>query len=71
MTAHWRPISHPWHDTTVSHCEVCGRLLPSRAWVFATAPEGETVDSCGPDCQELYETYVGPLRELMATRADH
>jgi hypothetical protein len=69
MTPQWRSLARPWHDTNVSHCDVCGRLLPARAWVFQAG--GRTVDSCGPDCQELYETYVGPLREMAEAHAHH
>ena len=30
----WVEPARAWHDTNVSYCEVCGRLIPRRAWVF-------------------------------------
>jgi hypothetical protein len=56
MSGHWVDHELDWHETSVSHCEVCGCLLPRRTWVFDDG--GATVRSCGPSCEELYFSYV-------------
>lgn len=53
----WVELEREWHDTRVTTCEVCGRLIPRRAWVFAGGG-GRDIRSCEPECQELYESYV-------------
>jgi hypothetical protein len=54
---HWVNLERAWHDTEVTNCDVCGRLIPRRSWVFAGA-NGEEINSCDTGCEELYETYV-------------
>jgi hypothetical protein len=63
----WRELEHLWYETDTVQCEVCGRLLPRRAWVF-DGGAGD-LDSCGPDCQELYESYVRPTYGVRARSA--
>jgi hypothetical protein len=65
----WRDFARSWHDTNVVYCEVCGRLIPRRAWVFDGAA-GE-IAACSPDCEDLYEDYVKPSQAARAKDADH
>jgi hypothetical protein len=58
MSGHWEEHGLAWQETSVTHCEVCGCLLPRRAWVFADAEH--PVRSCGPSCEELWFSYVKP-----------
>jgi hypothetical protein len=62
----WRELESAWHETNVVHCDVCGKLIPRRAWCFA----GENVEvvSCGPACEELYETYWLPTHGAAVER---
>jgi hypothetical protein len=60
----WVELERSWHDTEVVNCRVCGRLIPRRAWVFDGG--GGEIRSCGPDCEELYETYWKPTYGVMS-----
>jgi hypothetical protein len=51
----WIELETSWHDTGVTHCPVCGRLIPRRAWVFEGGA-GE-IRACTQECEELYESY--------------
>lgn len=64
---HWIELKRAWHETEVTSCDVCGRLIPRRAWVFPGAHGGQ-INSCGADCEELYETYLAPR---MVSDANH
>ena len=52
MSGRWVEFELAWHDTAVTHCDVCGRLIPRRAWVF-DGGAGE-LRACEPACEELY-----------------
>ncbi len=57
-TGAWRESARQWSDTATVHCDVCGRLVPRRQWVFA---DGERdVAACSPACEALYFDYVRP-----------
>jgi hypothetical protein len=58
VSGRWEEHGLAWHETSVSHCEVCGCLLPRRAWVFQDGPR--MVRACGEPCEELYHSYVKP-----------
>ena len=58
MKGHWVEFDRHWRDTDVVNCQVCGRLIPSRAWMF-DGGRGE-LRSCSPDCGEIYFSYVEP-----------
>ncbi|MBS1862173.1 MAG: hypothetical protein JSS68_10740 [Actinobacteria bacterium] len=58
MSGNWQPFERSWHDTEVVNCDVCGRLIPTRAWVF-DGGEGQ-LRACSPECEELYFSYVVP-----------
>jgi hypothetical protein len=55
---YWVDPARSWNDTTVRNCQVCGRLIPRRSWVFEGG-KGE-VTACSPDCEDLYEDYLKP-----------
>jgi hypothetical protein len=57
-TGAWREAEKHWSDTSTSHCEVCGRLIPRRSWVFKDA-DAEII-ACSPECEELYYDYLKP-----------
>jgi len=54
----WVEFDIPWNETSVRNCPVCGKLITRRAWEFGT-PEG-ALRVCGPDCEQLYESYFRP-----------
>jgi hypothetical protein len=58
VSGSWQELEHAWHETTVVHCAVCGKLIPRRAWRFESA-DG-VILACDPSCEELYETYWLP-----------
>jgi hypothetical protein len=54
----WLEPKRTWHDTTVTNCPVCGRLIPRRCWSFGTG--SGTLEVCSPDCERLYWDYYVP-----------
>ena len=54
----WVDIARRWHDTGVTNCGLCGKLIPRRLWMAEV--HGKTVGFCGPDCERLYRTYWLP-----------
>jgi hypothetical protein len=40
------------------HCDLCGRLLPRRAWLAEV--NGENHRFCDPECAALYREYRLP-----------
>jgi len=46
------------------HCQVCGKLIPRRAWLF-DGGAGE-ITACSPDCEELYVSYWKPTYGVMS-----
>jgi hypothetical protein len=54
----WIELAREWNDTNVLNCDVCGRLIPRRAWTF-DGGEG-TLLACSAECEDLYESYVKP-----------
>ena len=63
MSGRWQELGLAWHETNTVHCSVCGKLIPRRAWIFADAA-GE-IATCGPECEQLYETYWRPTYGIM------
>ncbi|MCB1486873.1 MAG: hypothetical protein KDJ88_05375 [Bauldia sp.] len=55
---HWVAPERSWHNTNVSYCAVCGRLIPRRSWVFDGG--AGPLSACSPDCETLYEEYLKP-----------
>ncbi len=62
-------LERPWHDTHVIYCQVCGRLIPRRAWVFDGG--AGPLQACSPGCEDLYERYWKPTHGVMESRAHH
>jgi ribosomal protein S26 len=59
MSENWELIESSWHEEKYVHCDVCGRLIPRRKWVFTD--DGVELIACEPECQKLYEDYVKPV----------
>lgn len=54
----WIEITRTWHDTAVTHCALCGRLVPRRVWQVEI--EGQTLPFCNEECEGLYRSYWLP-----------
>jgi endogenous inhibitor of DNA gyrase (YacG/DUF329 family) len=54
----WVEIERTWHDTAVTNCALCGRLVPRRVWQVEI--EGRTLPFCNEECEALYRTYWLP-----------
>jgi hypothetical protein len=54
----WVQIKRTWHDTTLTNCTVCGRLVPRRVWLVEFG--GRTLPFCNEECEELYRSYWLP-----------
>ena len=65
----WVDPARSWNDTTVSYCQVCGRLIPRRSWVF-DGGKGD-VTACGPDCEDLYIDYLKPAYGAISNDENH
>jgi hypothetical protein len=66
---HWVEPNRRWNDTNVTYCQVCGRLIPRRSWVF-DGGKGD-ISACSPDCEDLYEDYLKPTYGATDSDADH
>lgn len=60
LTGTWLEQAIEWYAEPKDSCEVCGRLIPARRWVFASG--ASMVTACTPECETLYIDYVVPLR---------
>lgn len=60
LTGAWLEQAIEWYTEPKDSCEVCGRLIPARRWVFASG--ASVVTACTPECETLYFDYVVPLR---------
>jgi hypothetical protein len=65
----WVDPARAWHDTNVSYCDVCGRLIPRHSWVFEGGAGG--LVACSPDCEDLYESYWKPSYGVMVKHENH
>jgi ribosomal protein L24E len=54
----WSEIERTWHDTEVTHCALCGRLVPRRVWIVEI--DGQTLPFCNEECEGLYRSYWIP-----------
>lgn len=52
----WEPIRTQVWETVVTPCECCGQVVATRLWKVEL--DGETYRFCGPECEDLYRTYV-------------
>jgi hypothetical protein len=66
----WQEIKRSWHDSTLTNCTHCGRLVPRRVWTveFDCAP----LPFCNEECEALYRSYWLPKygRKQAAESAD-
>lgn len=56
----WETIRRDVWETVVTPCTCCGQVVARRLW--RAEVEGEALRFCGPDCEEIYRTYVLPRR---------
>jgi hypothetical protein len=54
----WVEIKRTWHDTALTNCTLCGRLVPRMVWMVAF--DGRRLPFCNEACEELYRTYWLP-----------
>lgn len=54
----WVEIARRWHDTGVTNCNLCGKLIPRRVWTVEIA--AKQLGFCSQDCERLYRTYWLP-----------
>ena len=57
-TGHWIEITRQWHDNRLTHCDLCGRLVPRKAWRIETNEGYRTF--CDEACESLYWSYWYP-----------
>jgi hypothetical protein len=69
VKGHWVDLDLAWSDTAVVHCDVCGRLIPRRSWMFEGGA-GE-LRACAPSCEELYTRYILPSYGVRSSDANH
>ncbi len=58
MTGTWVEIERTWHDTAVTNCALCGRLVPRRIWMVEI--DGQPLPFCNEECEGLYRSYWLP-----------
>jgi N-methylhydantoinase B/oxoprolinase/acetone carboxylase alpha subunit len=57
-SGHWQPVAPSYLDNQMDHCDFCGKLLPSQAWVDdAYEPQK---GFCDTRCATLYGSYWLP-----------
>lgn len=54
----WVEIQRAWHDTAVTNCALCGRLVPRRIWLVEI--DGREFPFCNEECEGLYRSYWLP-----------
>ena len=54
----WIELERRWHDTGVTNCGLCGRLVPRRLWIADVA--GQQVGFCSLECEQVYRDYWLP-----------
>jgi hypothetical protein len=55
---HWQKTKAGWHDTSLIHCDLCGKIVPGDVWVAEVAKEMRNF--CDTDCERLYVEYWLP-----------
>jgi hypothetical protein len=58
LTGKWVEIERTWHDTALTNCALCGRLVPRRIWLVEIA--GQSLAFCNEECEGLYRSYWLP-----------
>lgn len=54
----WVEIERTWHDTALTNCALCGRLVPRRMWQVEI--DGQALPFCNEECEGLYRSYWLP-----------
>lgn len=54
----WVEIERAWHDTALTNCALCGRLVPRRIWLVEFG--GQELPFCNEECEGLYRSYWLP-----------
>jgi hypothetical protein len=54
----WVEVQRPWHDTAVTNCTLCGRLVPRHIWIVEFG--GKALPFCNEECEGLYRSYWLP-----------
>lgn len=54
----WVEIVRAWHDSSLTQCDLCGRLIPRQGWRVEC--EGEYLTFCDDACEDRYWTYWYP-----------
>ena len=54
-TGRWEDHQPRWYEQTMTYCELCGVLIPSRQWVVRLG--GRVRVFCGADCARLYQNF--------------
>ena len=57
-TGHWQSVAPSYLDNQMDHCDLCGKLLPSQAWIDDAYGAGKGF--CDTRCATLYGTYWLP-----------
>lgn len=55
----WVEIARAWHDASLTQCDLCGRLVPKRAWAI-DVEDGPRLLFCDAGCESLYWSYWYP-----------
>ncbi len=53
---HWEELRPEVWETVVTPCDCCGQVVPRRLWLAEVG--GVERRFCGPECEELFRTYV-------------
>ena len=67
----WEPIVRAWHDSSLTQCDLCGRLIPRQGW--RVDAEGRQLLFCNDACESRYWSYWYPRyggTKIAATAAD-
>lgn len=54
----WVEIQRLWHDTAVTNCALCGRLVPRHIWLVEF--NGQDLPFCNEECEGIYRDYWLP-----------
>lgn len=54
----WVEIKRTWHDTAVTNCALCGRLVPRQIWMVEI--DDQPLPFCNEECEGLYRSYWLP-----------
>jgi N-methylhydantoinase B len=54
----WVEIVRAWHDSSLTQCDLCGRLIPKQGWQVES--EGQHLIFCNDACEDRYWTFWYP-----------